>query len=287
MNLTPPSLEVSLNEDDISPPINSSTPQEPSVSSHASTTPPEPPENVQLSIPSNWIVQNENLRKELRNIKRQNQELANKLKEEQLKAEKYRKKYKRKTQQNPVRTVSEAFRPRAPKKVASERKKRVQSFLLQDEKSILLPGKKDTIGRREKKQRRILTSTLKDLHKAYNDNSDEMQRMSYQQFIRHKPFYITEPKSCDRNTCACHQHENMRLLITTLSKRGLITTTRLSTLLSSICCSTENDMRMRRQCTECCFEEVRVSAHNPAESVAHWGSLWYWWVHELCNSLTV
>lgn len=101
---------------------------------------------------------------------------------------KYRKKYKQKKQQNPVRTVSEAFRPRAPKKVAGERKKRVESFLLLDENSILLQGKKDTIGRREKKQRRILTSTLKDLHKAYNDNSDEMRRMSYRQFIKYKPF---------------------------------------------------------------------------------------------------
>ncbi|MED6242050.1 hypothetical protein ATANTOWER_032378 [Ataeniobius toweri] len=57
MNLTPPCLEASLNEDDFSPPIRSSTSPEPSVSLHASTTPPvNPLENVQLSIPWKWKV---------------------------------------------------------------------------------------------------------------------------------------------------------------------------------------------------------------------------------------
>ncbi|XP_061573592.1 cyclin-dependent kinase 12-like [Cololabis saira] len=50
MNLTPPSLEVSLNEDDIAPPINSSTPPEPSVSSHPSTTPPAKPPLMESAL---------------------------------------------------------------------------------------------------------------------------------------------------------------------------------------------------------------------------------------------
>lgn len=177
--------------------------------------------------------------------------------------------------QKPVRTVSEKFNPRAAKKLASERKKRVEAFLQLDKNSILLPGKKDTIGRKERKQRRILTSTLQDLHKVFNDKSDKLRRMSYRQFTRYKPFYITQPKPCDRNTCAYHQHENTRLLIATLSKRGLITTKSLSTVLSSICCSTDKDSCMRRQCTECCFEEVKFRGHNPAERVT-----WEQWQRE-------
>ena len=277
MNLTPPSLEASLNECDAATPTNCSTPPVPSVPSHPSTnsSPVRHSENMQRSLQNKCKVQNDNLRKELKKIKKQNLELKNKLKAEHLKSEKYRKKIQRTTQRKLGGTVSETFQPRAPKKMTSERKKRVESFLVLDENSILLPGKKDTIGRGEKKQRRILTSTLQDLHKAYNENSDEMHRMSYRQFTRYKPFYITEPKPSDRNTCACHQHENMRLLMTTLSKRGLITTTSLSTLLSTICCSTNNDLCMRRQCTECCFELAKVRAHDPAESVT-----WEQWQKE-------
>ncbi|XP_016310310.1 uncharacterized protein LOC107664299 [Sinocyclocheilus anshuiensis] len=203
MNLTPPSLEASLNEDNAVAPTNNSTP-EPSVQSHSFTkSPPEcPPENLQVSevsIPSKLIVQNDNLRKQLKKVKRQNQELMKKLKEEHSKAERYRKKCERKIEQKPARTISEKFHSRAAKKLSSERKKRVEAFLQLDENSILLPGKKDTIGRKDKKQRRILTSTLQDLHKVFNDKSDKLHRMSYRQFTRYKPFYITQPKSCDRN----------------------------------------------------------------------------------------
>lgn len=67
----------------------------------------------------------------------------------------------------------------------------------------------------------------------------------------------------------------MRLLIATLSKRGLITTKSLSTLLSSICCSMDKDLCMRRQCTECCFEEVKFREHNPTERVT-----WEQWQRE-------
>uniref|UniRef100_A0A0E9VN57 Uncharacterized protein n=1 Tax=Anguilla anguilla TaxID=7936 RepID=A0A0E9VN57_ANGAN len=45
--------------------------------------------------------------------------------------------------------------------------------------------------------------------------------MSYRQFVRYRPFYITEAKATDRNTCACYRHENMRLLIDSMAHRGM------------------------------------------------------------------
>lgn len=93
MNLTPPSLEASLNEDNAVAPTNNSTP-EPSVQSDSFTnSPPEcPPENLQVSevsIPSKMIDQNDKLRKQLKKVKKQNQVLYSK-------AERYRKKCERK-----------------------------------------------------------------------------------------------------------------------------------------------------------------------------------------------
>lgn len=106
----------------------------------------------------------------------------------------------------------------ARKKLKNEKKAQVESFLLLDENSTVLPGKKDTVGRKEKRQRRVLTSSLKDLHKTY------MQKCENRQFIRYKPFYVTEARSSDRNTCACWEHANISLLSDALSSRGLITT---------------------------------------------------------------
>lgn len=48
--------------------------------------------------------------------------------------------------------------------------------------------------------------------------------MSYRQFVRYRPFYITEAKSTDYNTHACYQHENIRLLIDSMAHRGIIQT---------------------------------------------------------------
>ena len=142
----------------------------------------------------------------------------------------------------------------------------MESFLLLDENSIVLPGKKDTIGRKEKRHRRVLTSSLKDLHKAYMQKCEKKHQLSYRQFIRYKPFYVTEARSRDRNTCACWEHANISLLIDALSSRGLITTKSLSALLSGITCDTENTKCMQRVCTKCCYDEPNLQDHNPADT---------------------
>ena len=152
---------------------------------------------------------------------------------------------------------------------AQERKKQVESFLLRDESSRLLPGKKDTIGRKEKMQRRVLVKSLVDLHKEYVQTAKQQHRMSYRQFLRYKPFYVTETKANDRNTCACYQHENIRLLIDALSQRGILPSKSLSFLLSSITCNTNNMKCMARTCTDCCFDEVQFATHNPDDR-ARW-----------------
>ena len=73
---------------------------------------------------------------------------------------------------------------------------------MRDESSRLLPGKKDTVGRKEKMQRGVLVWSLVDLHKEYSQTAELEHRISYRQFLRYKPFYVTEAKANDRNTCA-------------------------------------------------------------------------------------
>lgn len=272
MNLTPPSQDNSFNNAvEIQPdpvPMQCSTPDH-AVSAQNQESPPASPP------PSPHRAELEKLKARLKRQTNKNKMLMKKLIEEKRKATKYRKQTQRKKRQNKEQRVSEKNHLPPSKRLRKDKKHQVESFLLLDEHSILLPGKKDVVGRKEKKQRRVLTSSLKDLHKSYIQKCDREYRMSYRQFLRYRPFYITEAKSSDRNTCACYQHENMRLLIDSVTKRGLISTKSLSTLLSSIVCNTEEERCMHRQCPECCFDEVQLGDHSPTDTAT-----WEQWEKE-------
>ena len=61
----------------------------------------------------------------------------------------------------------------------------------------------------------------------------------------------------------------MHLLIECLVRKGLITTKSLSHLLSEITCNAEDQQCMKRQCTNCCFDEVQLNTHDTSE-LARW-----------------
>lgn len=207
------------------------------------------------------MVEINNLKSQ-RKQRNQNKVLMRRVHVEQRKATKYRKQCLRQMK----KIVKPATVTKSPKNKKSEKAQKVESFLLLEENSILLPGKKDVVGRKVKKQRRVLTKPLTDLHKAYMQTCDRKQRMSYRQFTRYRPFYITEAKPKDRNTCACYQHENMSLLIDSLASRGLLPTKSLSELLASITCSTADVRCMQRLCTNCCYDEVQFNEYSESDS---------------------
>lgn len=151
---------------------------------------------------------------------------------------------------------SEKFKQRGSKKLSTERKQAVVNFLSRDENS-LLAGKKDTITKnKQKMQRRVLTKPLLELHAQYQTEVEQHLSISYRQFARKRPFYITEPKIRDRDTCACVEHENIRLLVSKIAKRGLLKTTSISELVSMIVCDPKNKPCMDRVCLKCCFDEI-------------------------------
>lgn len=119
----------------------------------------------------------------------------------------------------------------------------VIAFLIGDENSRLLSGKKDTVAQKKKKfQRRILTKSLKELHAENNSEVNGTLSLSYRQFLRLRPFYTTESKAHDRNTCACLDHENVKLLVDRLSQSGFKVFLSYCLLLSVI-------SRTRNACT--------------------------------------
>lgn len=153
--------------------------------------------------------------------------------------------------------VSEKFKPRGSKKLSTQRKQAVVNFLTRDENSRLLSGKRDTITKnKQKMQRRVLTKPLIELHAQYQTEVEPHLSLSYRQFLRKRPFFITEPKARDRDTCACMEHENINLLVSKLFKRGLLKTSSVSELLKMIVCDPKSKACMDRVCVKCCFDEI-------------------------------
>lgn len=158
-------------------------------------------------------------------------------------------------------------------KEKSARREKVHSFLSRDENSRQLSGKKDTVTKNKTKlQRRILTKTLKELHGEYNSEVAREDSISYRQFLRLRPFHITEPKANDRNTCACIEHENVKLLVEKLKQKGLLKTSSTSELIAAIVCDPRQRNCMYRVCAKCCYNEIEADV--PEESVK---IMWQQW----------
>lgn len=149
---------------------------------------------------------------------------------------------------------------------AAQRRKSVMAFLCRDENSHLLPGKKDTITKNKvKTQRCVLTKTMKELHALYISEVDKELSLSYRQFLRLRPFYVTEPKTSDRNTCACIDHENVSLLLDKFYQNGLLKTKSTSEMISAIVCNVQKKQCMYRVCSICCYREIEVALPDARE----------------------
>ncbi|KAL0151585.1 hypothetical protein M9458_053102 [Cirrhinus mrigala] len=142
-------------------------------------------------------------------------------------------------------------------KASKVRREEVVSFLCRDENSRMLSGKKDTVTKNKiKHQRRVLLHSLKELHAQYNATAKRHVKLSYRQFVRYCPFYVTPAKGTDRNTCACIDHENVKLLVEKLHQKGILLTNSISELLAVIACDTTSKQCMYHTCMKCCYNEI-------------------------------
>lgn len=91
--------------------------------------------------------------KELRKLKKLNEKLTKQLEAKKKRAERFRKRNQRRHVNKNTHSNTEK---QSKRRIAQERKSQVESFLLRDESSRLLPGKRDAVGRKQKMQRRVL-----------------------------------------------------------------------------------------------------------------------------------
>lgn len=203
LNTTPQSPE-SLPEEAVA-----ELPEEPPVEPLPAVVPPNVERHTPPSpeaTPTRWKNQTKRMKGKLARLQRENKTLKERIETEERKTKPITRKTHRRTQNKAKRQVREKLSVPAEKKIATEKRQEVVSFLSRDENSRLLAGKKDTVGRVIKRQRRVLTKSLRDLYSDYFKDSSRKHSMSYRQFVRYRPFYITEAKATDRNTRACYQY---------------------------------------------------------------------------------
>ncbi|XP_060801831.1 uncharacterized protein LOC132904258 [Amyelois transitella] len=158
--------------------------------------------------------------------------------------------------------------------IKSDKKKkqyltRVVTFLEDDENSTICPGKNDTISRHGlKKQKRLMTDTLKNLHLKYLKSGEPP--ISYSTFSRLKPFWIIQPNVNARNTCLCEKHENMKLLIESMKRNRLIKENTISDVLNSLCCSKDNIDCLQRTCSNCKSRLIDYQEFDNGVHVTYW-----------------
>lgn len=127
---------------------------------------------------------------------------------------------------------------------------KVEKFLTRDDNSRSTAGRKETKTlAKVKKQKRLLTDSLKNLHEKFlSENVDS--KMSYALFCRLRPFWVVQPRESDRQTCLCRVHENFAFAIQKLHSLKVLNCT-CDTLIEDITCNTASKECMYNICDSC------------------------------------
>lgn len=148
-------------------------------------------------------------------------------------------------------------------------KQAVIDFLTQDENSTQCPGKKDVITRcKEKKQKRYLNSSLKELYAKFK-NLDLNTRLSYTTFCRFKPFWIVARNVNSRDTCLCLTHSNMEMLTEKLHISDVVNTKKPDEIMEMLCCEKNSEKCLLRKCDKCKDQVIIYKEFNSADSIVY------------------
>ena len=156
-----------------------------------------------------------------------------------------------------------------------EIKKQVEHFFIRDDVSRMKTGKKDTATKgKVKNQRRILTATMKQLHKRFIQEYTHL-KISYTTFTRLRPFWVAPPTLKDRETCLCKIHENGQLLVDALIKIKAMKreTSNIEDVAAACCCDMHSHDCAFGLCQECKGKQVILQDGCRMDIQAEW---WQW-----------
>lgn len=155
------------------------------------------------------------------------------------------------------------------KKVADLLKSRIQAFLEADINSRVCPGKKDCVTKNKAvKQKRFLCNTLKNLYREFIRLNPNI-KLSYVFFCRARPFWITQMKVTDRDTCKCVTHANMDLLVHGLYQNDIIFGKKVDDLIRDMCCSDQSEACLLRQCGTCKHSKPLYKEYDQSRLISY------------------
>lgn len=134
----------------------------------------------------------------------------------------------------------------------------IKVFFERDDNSRLSTGKKRKLTwKGVKKQKRLLCSTLENLHQKYlAENSCDC--IGNSTFCRLRPFWIVAPTEADRDTCLCKTCDNMQHLADSLHREGLMLSPNLDYLVKLVASSKYNKQCMYGECLKCKEKPVKI-----------------------------
>lgn len=153
--------------------------------------------------------------------------------------------------------------------LSSRVKQDVRAFYERDDVSRILPGKKDTITKnKQKKQKRLLSDTLHNLHLKFN--AEAACSISFSTFYRLKPFWVTYARPSDRETCLCKMCENTSFYAEALCRHKLVDSPYLGALVRQVVCSTADKKCMYGECKICEQKTLSVPPKTDLSVAASW-----------------
>lgn len=174
---------------------------------------------------------------------------------------------------NSLKQNRDKYSRRKYKNALSERvKERVRLFLEEDINSRMMPGKKDTITRKKlKKQKRILTNSMKNLHSQFLLKNNDI-KISYTMFCKLRPFWVLDPKCEKRDTCTCKLHANVQFKFSRLKQYGILKCNTLKEACESMCCNAMKKECMYRECSMCKDKCLETNDYEEGKQV--WVYTW-------------
>lgn len=111
-------------------------------------------------------------------------------------------------------------------------------------------GRKQTVTQKKiKKQKRLLTDTIKNLHQKFLSETEH--QVSYSCFCTLRPFWVVVPTEADRKTCQCRTHENLQFMANTLYIQGLSATKHLEEMVDTTICDPKSKLCAYGECKDC------------------------------------
>lgn len=143
----------------------------------------------------------------------------------------------------------------------------VHEFFCDDEITTQAPGKKDFVTlNKERKNKRYLNDTMKNLHKKFLERHGYV--LGYSTFCKLKPYFVTHLKVNARDTCACVRHLNMQLKLTKLKQLRVIESDNMDEIIKSLTCDGKMSQDcMLRKCEKCKNKTLQVEDYEKNEEV--------------------